>query len=115
MRVSQAMLLGGRAFGVDGKRTFALNSLCTRVGSFLEREVDGEILLLDTETNRIHQLNKTASLIWRQYREGVSPELIAEVLAKDFEVAHDQIRADVERTVGQFVQLGMKARIEEGK
>jgi hypothetical protein len=38
----------------------------------MEREVDGEIILLDTESNLVHQLNKTASLIWRKCQEGAS-------------------------------------------
>lgn len=87
-----------------------MKTLCTRVGSLLEREVDGEILLLDTESNLIHQLNKTASLIWRQYQEGASPGDIAEMLARDFEVEQHTARADVEQTVGRFAQLGMTGK-----
>jgi hypothetical protein len=85
-------------------------ALCRQFDGFLEREVDGEILLLDTESNLIHQLNRTASLIWRKCQEGASPWEIADVLAKEFEVEEDRARADVERTVAQLEQIGVKRK-----
>jgi len=71
----------------------------------MEREVDGEILLLDTESNLIHQLNKTASLIWRKCLEGASSGEIAASLAETFDVEENKARADVERTIDQFMAL----------
>ena len=34
-------------------------------GAVISREIDDELLVLDTESNRIHQLNRTAGVIWR--------------------------------------------------
>lgn len=85
-------------------------ALCRQVDGFLEREVDGEILLLDTESNLIHQLNRTASFIWRKCQEGASPWEIADVLAKEFEVEEDKVRSDVARTIAQLEQIGMKRK-----
>jgi hypothetical protein len=73
----------------------------------MEREVDGEILLLDTETNLIHQLNRTASFIWRKCQEGASAGEIAESLAENFDVEEDKARADVERAIEQFAAMGI--------
>jgi len=83
-------------------------ALCKQFNGFLEREVDGEILLLDTESNLIHQLNRTASFIWRKYQEGASPSEIADVLAKEFEVEEHAVRSDIERTVARLDQIGVK-------
>jgi hypothetical protein len=71
----------------------------------MEREVDGEIILLDTESNLIHQLNKTASVIWRKCQEGLSPGEIAEALAKDFDVEEDKLQEDVKRAIDRFRAL----------
>jgi len=57
-----------------------------RVDSLMVREVDGELLLLDTSSNRIHQLNRTASFIWQRCDDvGSEAELAAE-LAVEFDV-----------------------------
>jgi hypothetical protein len=65
----------------------------------MEREIDGGILLLDTESNQIHQLNKTASFIWRKCQEGASADEIAKLVADDFDVEETDARADVVRTL----------------
>jgi Coenzyme PQQ synthesis protein D (PqqD) len=99
-----------------------MNSFCRRVHGLLEREVDGEILLLDTESDLIHQLNKTASFIWRQSQEGASSGDIAEMLAKNFSVEEHTAKADVEAIIGQLRALrivrspaDLKAQSEENQ
>lgn len=82
-----------------------MNSLCRWVNGLMEREVDGEILLLDTESNLVHQLNKTASLIWRKCQDGASTGEIAASLAENFDVEEDEARSDVERTIDRFTAL----------
>ena len=67
-----------------------MSSLCRRVNGLMEREVDGEVLLLDTESNLIHQLNRTASFIWRKCQEGVSAGEIARLVAENFDVEEDE-------------------------
>ena len=84
-----------------------MNSLCRWVNGLMEREVDGEILLLDTESNLIHQLNKTASLIWRKCQDGASAAEIAASLAENFDVEEDKVRSDVQRAIDQFTALGI--------
>ncbi len=91
-----------------------MNSLCRVVNGLMEREVDGEIILLDSESNLIHQFNKTASIIWQKCEEGASPSEIAKVLARDFDVEEHRARVDVERTLEQLAQLGLKKRAGTG-
>jgi hypothetical protein len=85
-----------------------MNSLCRRIGGLIEREVDGEVLVLDTRSNLIHKMNRTASVIWRKYQEGASASEIAEVLANDFNVEHDQLEEDVQRTIETFSAWGVR-------
>ena len=73
--------------------------------SMVVREVDGELLVLDTRANRIHQLNSTASLIWRRLREGREPDAIAAELAVEFDVDAVTALRDVTETLSQFRAL----------
>lgn len=77
--------------------------------SLMVREVDGEILLLDTATDQVHQLNATASLIWRMHQEGASPVETAESLSQAFEVEPAVALADVLQTLARLGGLGLLA------
>jgi hypothetical protein len=71
------------------------------------RDIDGEIVVLDTRANQIHQLNRTASIIWRLYDAGGSPETIAAVLTREYEVEHETARMDVVETLSRCQSLGL--------
>ena len=73
----------------------------------LVREVDGELLVLDTEADRIHQLNSTASEIWRLHHAGSDANEIADALANRFEVEKDQAVTDVIQALKDFRALGL--------
>ena len=61
-------------------------SLRRRFEGVMVREVDDGVLLLDTESNQIHQLNQTAKFIWNACDEAVSVEQITTLLAEQFNV-----------------------------
>jgi hypothetical protein len=82
-----------------------MTSICRRVDGILVREVVGDILLLDTETGLIHQLNETASFIWRNCAEAVSVQAIAELLANTFDVEQDTALRDVTEAVRRMREL----------
>jgi hypothetical protein len=71
----------------------------------MEREVDGEVLLLDTESDQIHQLNRTASFIWRKCGELGSIDEIATLLVMEFDVGEDRAVRDVSETISRFRAL----------
>ena len=71
----------------------------------LTREVDGEFVLLNTQAEQIHQLNCTASFIWRACDGNTSAEEIAHALAIDFEVEEDAALADVLEALRRFEGL----------
>jgi hypothetical protein len=66
-----------------------------RLDAVLMRDVDGELLLLDTSSNRIHQLNRTASFIWNRCEQVASAQEIAAELALEFDVEEVQALRDV--------------------
>jgi hypothetical protein len=71
----------------------------------LVREVDGEVLVLDAEADRIHQLNPSASLIWRLYDSGADAAEIASTLAIDYDLDKHKSYTDVKAALEQFRAL----------
>jgi coenzyme PQQ synthesis protein D (PqqD) len=73
----------------------------------LAREVVDDMLLLDTESGEIHQLNETASFIWRNCEEALSIEGLAAVLASAFDVSHDVATRDVAEALRRMRALNL--------
>ena len=71
------------------------------------REVDGECLVLDRQSEKIHQLNATAWFIWEHCDGERSIQSIAEEVAKAFGIALGDAERDVEATVARFQELGL--------
>jgi len=71
------------------------------------RELDGDLLILDTEADQIHQLNETASYIWRHLDEAGALEQLAGVLAEAFDVEEQVALRDVHETLKRFRDLNL--------
>lgn len=65
-----------------------------RGDSIMVREVDGELVVLDVATNQVHQLNATASFIWRQCVEGAGADEVATRLSDAFDIDAETARRD---------------------
>jgi hypothetical protein len=85
----------------------SMNFLRKRLSTLLVREVDPEILLLDVEADQIHQLNQTASFIWRRCEEVGSPEEMAALVAAEFNVAQDAVLKDVIEMLNKLRALNL--------
>ena len=66
------------------------------------QEVDNEILILDRKANKIHQLNDTASFIWKQSDGSNTISSIIESLVSVFEVSTEEAEKDVLDTIRLF-------------
>jgi hypothetical protein len=84
-----------------------MNFLRRRLGTVMIHEVDPEVLLLDTEADQIHQLNETASFIWRKCDEVGSANEMAVLLAKEFDVGQDIALMDVVETLNKLRALNL--------
>ena len=70
-------------------------------------ELDHEAILLDPRTDRIHQLNPQATVIWSVLDgEGTVGDLVAD-LAEAFAVEPVVLREDVHRLVEQLAAFGL--------
>ena len=74
------------------------------------RKVQQDLLLLDTEFNRIHQLNETASFIWDNWEQVPDPVEIARLLAQKFDVEEQVVLNDVSAIVGRLQELNLLVR-----
>ena len=82
-----------------------------RLTSVIVREVDGECLVLDTETNQVHRLNATAAFIWQCCDESASADDVAASLVRAFHVDADVALADVKTTLEKFRALNLIAEV----
>lgn len=71
------------------------------------REVDGELLVLDHRTERVHQLNVTAGYIWDRCDGVTSVADITKAVAAEFGDEGAPIATDVVWIVEQFRELDL--------
>jgi hypothetical protein len=78
-----------------------------RPGAVIEREVEDGVLLLDEESGRIHQLNETASFIWRQCKGLDSATEIASSVAQAYSVNGEVAARDVVQMLSKLQDLNL--------
>ena len=83
-------------------------------GTVATVELDGEAVLYDDSSGRLHHLNTTASLVWECCDGTVSLDTIAENLAAVFGIDTDVVRSDVLDVVRAFVGQGLLEAAEPG-
>ncbi|MFY9532325.1 MAG: PqqD family protein [Candidatus Acidiferrales bacterium] len=59
------------------------------------REIDGEVVIISPEDSLVHELNATASFLWKQLNGRRSVKELAGMLAREFEVDLETARADI--------------------
>jgi PqqD family protein of HPr-rel-A system len=74
---------------------------------FEERVVEGEMVVMDKESEQIHQLNQTASFIWQRCDGEHDRQQIAEELAEAFDVDAETARQDVADTLEKLEEIGL--------
>lgn len=71
------------------------------------REVDGEFLVLDRQSEKVHQLNAAASFILKRCDGASSVRSIAEELAQAYGLPLANAEYDVAATIKRFQELGL--------
>jgi len=80
-------------------------------GRVVASEIDGEFSLYDPRSEDVHILNHTASDIWGLMDGSYSVAEVVGLLARAYGTDPASIRADVERTVDAWVEVGL-VRVE---
>jgi hypothetical protein len=87
---------------VEDKRMFPV-----RRSDVVVREIEGETLVLDGQTGKVHQFNSTAGFIWACC-DGVSSVIdITSRLAAVYNIPVASVAPDVANTIGKFQELGL--------
>lgn len=73
----------------------------------MTRLIEGEIVILDREGGKVHQLNPVASCIWNSCDGSSSVDSIAERLVASFDVAPEKALRDVEALLQELQGLGL--------
>jgi hypothetical protein len=66
------------------------------------REIDGEVVIISPEDSQVHELNETASLIWKHADGALGLEEITARVAAVYDVAPEAARTDVAEMIAQL-------------
>lgn len=73
------------------------------------REIQGRVVVISPEDSVVHELNETASFIWKHAERGRNVSEIADLLTTEFRVDAAQAQADTESLLAVFSQKGLLA------
>lgn len=71
------------------------------------REIEGRIVVISPEDSVVHELNETASFVWKQADRGCGVSEIARLLSEEFRVDAPQARSDTEELLRMLEQKGL--------
>jgi hypothetical protein len=73
----------------------------------VSRKVDDDLLIVDQENGKIHQLNQTATFIWSLCDGKSSVEEIVKKSFENFDIDENQISKDVNTTLENLIELNL--------
>ena len=76
-------------------------------------ELDDELVLLDTQSGVYFGLDAVGARIWRLLDSGTHQSEIVSELEKEFNVAAEQLRSDVEELVRDLTNAGLISGVVE--
>lgn len=71
------------------------------------REVEGEIVALDTAASEYLAVNRTGAVLWPLLAAGTTREALASALAGSFDVAPEAAAGDVDRFLAELEARGL--------
>lgn len=78
-----------------------------RQENIASREVDGEIVLVNSRNMQVHQLNRTASFVWEKCDGVHTVADIIESLTSEFDVLPETAQQEVIGLIAQLQQLDL--------
>jgi hypothetical protein len=71
------------------------------------REIEGEVIALDSERSRYLAANPAGTLLWRALAQGSSEDRLAELLVETYDVEPARARRDVSGFVAGLREQGL--------
>jgi hypothetical protein len=84
-----------------------MNPFPTRNPKLAWREIDGEAVIISPEDSHVHELNETASLIWKSADGKHSEDEIAQAVAESYDVGLTEAKADVDELIDVLSAKGL--------
>lgn len=75
--------------------------------TILDRVLDGETVLFNLSTNKLHSLNVTASFIWQHCTGTNTVSRLGELLGQSFAVTVEQAQADLQPVLAGMHHAGL--------
>ena len=79
----------------------------------IEREIDGEAVLLDLKSGVYYSLNRIGTEIWEMLSAGASEDQLVETLISTYEVSAEQAKCDLEELLTDLSEEGLITRDTE--
>lgn len=76
------------------------------------RDLDGEVVIISPEDSVLHELNETASFLWKHATGKLTVAELAGLLAEEFEVDDATALADTQELVAHLAGKGLLAPYE---
>ncbi len=89
-----------------------LNKKVTFAETVFAQEVDGEMVLLDMESENYFGLDEVGTAIWQAMQEKETLREVFEVLKEQYEVESEVLENDLSDFVGKLVESGL-VKVEE--
>jgi hypothetical protein len=73
------------------------------------REIDGEVIALETRTSRYVATNGSGTVLWRALLAGTTREGLADALVDEYGIDRERAVADADRFLDTLVELDLLA------
>ncbi len=83
---------------------------CTH--ALIQRAIGDEYVLLNTQSGNVHQLNPSATCIWRRMADDMGIEAIAAVLVENFAIDAETALADAQSFVTELSKFDLLEKTE---
>ena len=77
------------------------------------REIEGEAVIISPEDSHVHELNETASLVWKRADGKHSADELARVVVESYDVGLAAAKADVDELIEALSVKGLLVRPEK--
>lgn len=84
-----------------------LEAIPLRNRAILDRGLDGETVLFNLSTNKLHSLNATAGFIWQHCTGANTVNRLVELLVQSFAVTVEQAQADLQPLLAGMHHAGL--------
>jgi len=73
----------------------------------VSRQLDDRTVVVNLRTNRIYELNRTASRLWELLESGADRQEAERRMLAEFDVNPDELRAEIDRALEHFDAEGL--------